>query len=69
MSVETSDARAIAQLLREVRRESRVASLVEAHRIAQDVMRLSADTGSTGAVVGAKAVRDRIQSLIEEASK
>ncbi|MDR3736078.1 MAG: hypothetical protein P4L10_11145 [Acidobacteriaceae bacterium] len=69
MSIETSNARAIAQLLIEARRESRIASLVEAHRIAQDVMRLSADTGSTGTVVGVKVVRDRIQSLIEEASK
>jgi len=69
MRVETSDAKAIAQLLSEARRESRISSLVEVHRIAQEVMRLSADTGSTGAVIGAKVVRDRIQSLIEESDK
>lgn len=49
--------------------KARIAALTEAHRIAQDVMRLSADNGSTGAVIGAKVVRDRIQSLIEESGK
>jgi hypothetical protein len=44
---------------------ARAEALGEAKNEAQRIMRLAADSGSTGAVVGAKCVRDAIRALME----
>jgi hypothetical protein len=44
---------------------ARAEALEEAKNEAQRIMRLAADSGSTGAVVGAKCVRDAIRALME----
>jgi hypothetical protein len=44
---------------------ARAEALGEAKNEAQRIMRLAADSGSTGAVVGAKCVRDAIRALMD----
>jgi hypothetical protein len=47
---------------------ARAEALEEAVDEAQRIMRLAADSGSTGAVVGAKCVRDAIRALAQSAA-